>query len=95
MVSTIHAFEIDVNDTTNGLKRTVVPRTAGHGLVDLGGYWHPHPNVRLQAGIHNLFDKKYRNHQDILWLTKIDQLSEKAGYVQPDRSFFAALHVSF
>jgi hemoglobin/transferrin/lactoferrin receptor protein len=89
------SFQTDVYDAADGFKRTDVPKTASHSLVDLSGFWTPHPNLRLQMGIRNLFNKKYWDHQDMLWLAKFDQLAEKAGYAQPGRSFFATLHLAF
>jgi hemoglobin/transferrin/lactoferrin receptor protein len=89
------SFKTDVYDASNGFKRAVVPKTGSYSLVDLSGYWNPTPNLRLQMGVRNLLDKKYWDHQDILWLAKFDQLDEKAGYAQPGRAFFAALNLSF
>jgi hemoglobin/transferrin/lactoferrin receptor protein len=89
------SFKADVYDTSNGFKRTPVPKTASYHLADLSGFWAPYPNLQVRMGIRNLFDKKYWEHQDILWLTKFDQLGEKAGYAQPGRSFFAALQLTF
>ena len=34
---------------------------AGYGLVHLGAAWRPSPELRLSAGIDNLFDKAYRS----------------------------------
>ena len=38
-------------------------KAPGYGVVDLTGYWQPAAldGVRLQAGLFNLFDKKYWN----------------------------------
>ena len=37
-------------------------RTAGHVLVHLSGHWLVQEGVRLDAGIENLFDRRYVEH---------------------------------
>ena len=54
--SVLYASQEDVSET-NGEKET-----AGYGLVNLNGSWQATSNLRLAAGVDNLFDKEYEDH---------------------------------
>ncbi len=47
----------DQQSTTNDEKET-----AGHGLVNMKGYWQVSEKIRLGGGIDNLLDKQYSDH---------------------------------
>ena len=60
-------------------------KTPGYTLVDLTGWWEPlgKKGPRLQAGIYNLFDKRYWNAVDL----PSAPASPKDYYSQPGRTF--------
>ena len=60
-------------------------KTPGYTLVDLTGWWQPlgKKGPRLQAGIYNLFDKRYWNAVDL----PSAPASPKDYYSQPGRTF--------
>lgn len=69
----------------------------GYGLFDLTGYWRIGKNVRVNAGINNLFDKRYWDYASTYSLEPSNardaqdiQLQTRTG-----RSYFASLAVDF
>lgn len=69
----------------------------GYGVFDLTGYWRIGKNVRINAGINNLFDKRYWDYASTYSLEPSNakdaqdiQLQTRTG-----RSFFASVNVDF
>lgn len=70
-----------------------VNKTPGYAIFDLTGWYSPkfYRNMRLQAGMYNIFDKKYYSALDIP-----DNITvPKAYYTQPGRSFKVTLLANF
>ncbi|CAM5213131.1 Heme/hemopexin utilization protein C [Castellaniella defragrans] len=68
-------------------------KAPGYGVFDLTGWWKPAPlrGLRVQAGIYNLFDRKYWNALDVP-TQGTSQLPRPADYyTQPGRSVRVAL----
>ncbi|THF61791.1 TonB-dependent hemoglobin/transferrin/lactoferrin family receptor [Pseudothauera nasutitermitis] len=68
-------------------------KTPGYGVVDLTGYWQPPAlkGVRLQAGLFNLFDKKYWNALNVPDGSTVGTPQPDDYYSEPGRSFRIAL----
>lgn len=68
-------------------------KTPGYTLVDLTGWWEPigKQGPRLQAGIYNLFDKRYWNAVDLPSAPS----TPKDYYSQPGRTFKISLTQKF
>ncbi|MCO5063751.1 MAG: TonB-dependent hemoglobin/transferrin/lactoferrin family receptor [Rhizobiaceae bacterium] len=66
----------------------------GYGIVDLSGYWEPAEvkGLRIQAGVYNLFDKKYWNALDVPDGTNPDIYDR---YSEPGRTFRLAITQKF
>lgn len=47
------------SDISKDLKDVGITKSAGYGTVDLIAEYKPQKNIRINAGIYNLFDKKY------------------------------------
>lgn len=50
-----------------------------YGLVDLGVYFKPVKNLTINAGVNNVFDKKYWNWNDISYLALLSKASVDQG----------------
>lgn len=68
-------------------------KTPGYTLVDLTGWWEPigKKGPRLQAGIYNLFDKRYWNAVDL----PSAPTTPKDYYSEPGRTFKVSLTQKF
>ncbi|WP_363316751.1 hypothetical protein [uncultured Bartonella sp.] len=68
-------------------------KTPGYTLVDLTGWWEPigKKGPRLQAGIYNLFDKRYWNAVDLPSAPS----TPKDYYSLPGRTFKISLTQKF
>ncbi|WP_297322295.1 TonB-dependent hemoglobin/transferrin/lactoferrin family receptor [uncultured Bartonella sp.] len=68
-------------------------KTPGYTLVDLSGWWEPigKKGPKLQAGIYNLFDKRYWNAVDL----PSSPSTPKDYYSQPGRTFKISLTQKF
>lgn len=68
-------------------------RSPGYGVVDFTAYWQPAPlkGIRLQAGVFNLFDKKYWQTQNLPDNTVRSARQPDDYYSEPGRSFRLAL----
>lgn len=64
-------------------------KAPGYGVVDLTGYWQPAAldGVRLQAGLFNLFDKKYWNALNVPSIGGRTSPQPVDYYSEPGRSF--------
>lgn len=64
-------------------------KAPGYGVVDLTGYWQPAAldGVRLQAGLFNLFDKKYWNALNVPSIGGRTTPQPVDYYSEPGRSF--------
>lgn len=88
---------IDVS-TTLAAARDKVSGTGfaapGYGIVDLAGYWEPEQvkGLRVQAGVYNLFDKKYWNALDVPDGTNPDIYDR---FSEPGRTFRLAITQKF
>nr|WP_249206492.1 TonB-dependent hemoglobin/transferrin/lactoferrin family receptor [Gluconobacter cerinus] len=70
-----------------------VNKTPGYALFDLTGWYSPKffPNLRVQAGMYNMFNKRYYNALDVP-----DSISvPKSYYTQPGRSFKVTTLINF
>ncbi|WP_420962087.1 TonB-dependent hemoglobin/transferrin/lactoferrin family receptor [Brucella sp. IR073] len=68
-------------------------KTPGYATVDVTGWWEPKEfkGLRVQAGVYNLFDKKYWNALDIPDSTTL----AKDYYTEPGRTFKISLTQRF
>mgnify|MGYP002719746759 FL=1 len=64
-------------------------KAPGYGVVDLTGYWQPAAldGVRLQAGLFNLFDKKYWNALNVPSIGGRTSPQPVDYYSEPGRTF--------
>jgi hemoglobin/transferrin/lactoferrin receptor protein len=85
---TLAAARNDVEDPASDLNKT-----PGYGVVDLTGWWQPEsaPNLKLRAGVFNIFDEKYWNALDIPDSSTLP----KDYYTAPGRSFRLAMDYRF
>ncbi|MDO4997610.1 MAG: TonB-dependent hemoglobin/transferrin/lactoferrin family receptor [Neisseria sp.] len=66
----------------------------GYGVTDLTAYWKPNRNLELNAGIYNIFNKKYWTIADTAGLTNASQVTiDRAA--QPGRNFAINFAVKF
>ncbi|MBL8837277.1 MAG: TonB-dependent hemoglobin/transferrin/lactoferrin family receptor [Alphaproteobacteria bacterium] len=61
-----------------------------YGIMDVTAYWEPTPNVRLIAGVYNLFDARYFNYLDVVGLAAANT-AQRDRLAAPGRTFTAAL----
>ena len=78
----------DVEDPTSDLNKT-----PGYGVVNLTGWWQPEQvkGLKIQAGIFNIFDKKYWNAIDI----PDSSTFPKDYYTAPGRNMKVAVNYRF
>lgn len=69
-------------------------RTPGYGLTDLVAWWEPEQakGLRINAGIYNLFDKKYYDYTTV---RDNSSSQSRAFYSEPGRSFKISLTQRF
>lgn len=69
----------------------------GYGLVDLSAWWKPQAakGLRLQAGVYNLFDKKYWNALDVPTAGTSAIANPIDSYTQPGRSLRVTLSYQY
>ncbi|MGG7519062.1 TonB-dependent hemoglobin/transferrin/lactoferrin family receptor [Allorhizobium undicola] len=60
---------------------TASTRPAGYGVVNLTGWWEPEQvkGLRVQAGVYNLFDKKYFDALEVRNVSNASDLYSEAG----------------
>lgn len=68
-------------------------KTPGYAIFDLTGWYSPSffPKMKIQAGMYNMFDKKYYSALDI----PDNSTVKKAYYSQPGRSFKVTALINF
>ena len=56
-------------------------KPAGYGVVNLTGWWEPEQmkGLRVQAGVYNLFDKKYFDALEVRNVNNASDLYSEAG----------------
>lgn len=92
----VHANWIVSDDKSDyATAQANTPKTAGYGLVDLGGFWQANQHARLNINVHNVLDKKYWLANDMLWLNTIGQMQHKEHYSQTGRAVSASLELKF
>ena len=62
-------------------------------MVDLSGWYQLNKATFFQAGIRNLFDKKYTQWADVRSLTTSSAIVD--AYTQPGRNFSVSMTYSF
>ena len=68
-------------------------KTPGYAIFDLNGWYSPafFPNMKIQAGMYNMFNKRYYSALDIPDSSTV----KKAYYSQPGRSFKVTALINF
>ncbi|NHN91436.1 TonB-dependent hemoglobin/transferrin/lactoferrin family receptor [Acetobacter sicerae] len=86
--TTFAAARNKVQDPSSSLNKT-----PGYAIFDLNGWYSPafFPNMKIQAGMYNMFNKRYYSALDIPDSSTV----KKAYYSQPGRSFKVTALINF
>lgn len=70
-------------------------KAPGYGITDLSAWWTPHviKGLRLQAGVYNVFDKKYWDALNVVRSGR--DMAPVGYYTEPGRSFRIALSYAY
>jgi len=91
------AFMITMVAAKTDVDETASPtfKTAGFTIADLTAFWRPTRNLTINAGLFNLFDKKYWLWSD-LWRTGLTSASAGIDrYTQPGRNAAVTVKLEF
>ncbi|ANK86715.1 outer membrane domain-containing protein [Rhizobium sp. N1314] len=91
-------FGFDLSSTLSAGMLTDHLNAPGYAIVDLTGWWTPEqlPGLRVQAGVYNIFDRKYFNALAVRDVNLVSTASQpRDWYSEPGRTFKVSLTKTF